>query len=185
VVYEDTRGDASRLTVVSDAGINIAPGIREKLQIVKNAVSVAHNLGIRKPRVALLSGSERIHPDAQSTIDAVALVKMCQQGSVENCIVDGPFALDNAISASSAKFKGIESPVAGRADVLIVPNLEAGNIFAKALQYYAHKLLIHVAIGAKVPVLIPSRTAPADGKLGSIALATLVHNSGKQAVKKK
>ena len=92
---------------------------------------MAHRLGIRRPKVALLSGSERVHPDFQSTIDAVALVKMCQDGAVEDCVVDGPFALDNAIDMASARQKGIESPVAGNADILIVPNLEAGNIFAR------------------------------------------------------
>lgn len=173
-VYEDrdTRGD--RLVVMSDGGINIAPDIREKLQIIRNAVFVAHRLGIPRPRVALLSGSERVHPDFRSTIDAVALVRLCQQGEVENCVVDGPFALDNAIDTASARAKGIESPVAGHADVLIMPSLEAGNIYGKALQYYGDKVLAHVAVGAKVPILIPSRTAPARGKLASMALAVLL-----------
>jgi len=111
---------------------------------------VAHRLGIRSPKVALLSGSEKVHPDFQSTIDAVALVKMCQDGAVERCVVDGPFALDNVIDMASARAKGIESPVAGSADILIMPNLEAGNIFCKGLQYYAGRLLIHVGMGAKV-----------------------------------
>jgi phosphate butyryltransferase len=173
-VYEDTRGAEPRLVLVSDGGINISPGIRQKLEIIKNAVNVAHRLGIRRPKVALLSGSEKVHPDFQSTIDAVALVKMCQEGAVTDCIVDGPFALDNAIDSVSAKQKGIESPVAGSADVLIVPNLEAGNIFCKGLQYYGNKMLIHVAVGAKVPILIDSRTATAPEKMRSIALATLM-----------
>ena len=129
-VYEDV-GPNARLVLVSDGGVNISPGIRQKLEIIRNAVKVAHRLGIKSPKVALLSGSEKVHPDFQSTIDAVALVKMCQDGAVEGCMVDGPFALDNAIDMDSARMKGIESPVAGSADILIMPNLEAGNIFCK------------------------------------------------------
>ncbi len=172
-VYEDVRSDA-RLVLVSDGGVNISPGIRQKLEIIRNAVKVAHRLGIRYPKVALLSGSEKVHPDFASTIDAVALVKMCHDGDVEGCVVDGPFALDNAIDMASARVKGIESPVAGSADILIMPNLEAGNIFGKCLQYYAGRLLIHVGMGAKVPILIDSRTARAEEKLHSIALAKLM-----------
>jgi len=180
-VYEDTRRRGGHLMVMSDGGINIAPGIREKLEIIRNAVTVARRLGIRRPKVALLSGSERVHPDFQSTIDAVALVKMCQQGEAGDCVVDGPFALDNAIDAVSARAKGIESPVAGRADVLIMPSLEACNIFGKGLQYYAGLELAHVAMGAKAPLLIPSRTAHAKTKLYSLALAVLVCSQKKKA----
>lgn len=173
-VYQDESEKKTRLVLVSDGGINISPGIRQKIEIINNAVAVAHRLGMKRPKVALLSGSEKVHPDFQSTIDAVALVKMCQDGAVRDCVVDGPFALDNAIDMDAAKQKGIESPVAGSADILIVPNLEAGNIFCKGLQYYGNKLLIHVAIGAKAPILIDSRTATAQEKMHSIALATLM-----------
>jgi phosphate butyryltransferase len=172
-VYEDTRFEP-RLVLVSDGGVNISPGIKQKLDIIRNAVAVANQLGIGYPRVALLSGSEKVHPDFQSTIDAVALVKMCQDGAVEGCVVDGPFALDNAIDLASAQAKGIESPVAGSADILIMPSLEAGNIFCKGLQYYAGRMLIHVGMGAKAPILIDSRTATAREKLHSIALAKLM-----------
>lgn len=173
-VYEDVRRPGCQLVLVSDGGINIAPNIKQKLEIIRNAVEVAHRLGIKNPKVALLSGSERVHPDFQSTIDATALVKMCQYGDVQGCVVDGPFGLDNAIDMASARAKGIESPVGGAAEVLIVPNLETGNIFCKGLQYYADKILAHVAVGAKAPILIDSRTAPAEAKLASIALAVLM-----------
>lgn len=178
-LYEDGRRQGCHLVIVSDGGINISPNIRQKLEIIRNAVKVAHALGIKSPRVALLSGSEKVHPDFQSTIDAVALVRMCQDGALDRCVVDGPFALDNAIDISSARLKGIESPVAGNADILIVPNLEAGNIFCKGLQYYGNKMLIHVAVGAKVPILIDSRTAKADEKLHSIALAKIMREVDK------
>lgn len=179
-LYEDSSRQGCRFVLVSDGGINISPGIRQKIEIIRNAVSVAHALGIKSPRVALLSGSEKVHPDFQSTIDAVALVKMCQDGAVDRCVVDGPFALDNAIDAGSARLKGIESPVAGNADILIMPNLEAGNIFCKCLQYYGDRMLIHVAVGAKVPILIDSRTAKADEKLHSIALAKIMLLASKE-----
>ncbi|MEW5736744.1 MAG: phosphate acyltransferase [Thermodesulfobacteriota bacterium] len=172
-IYEDARVEA-RLVLVSDGGVNISPGIKEKLKIIENAVAVAHRLGIGSPKVALLSGAEKVHPDFKSTIDAVALVKICQDGAVPGCVVDGPFALDNAIDAASARKKGIESPVAGRADILIVPTLEAGNIFSKGLQYYAGRMLIHVGMGAKVPILIDSRSATANEKMHSLALAKLL-----------
>jgi len=178
-IYEDVRSDA-RLVLVSDGGVNISPGIRQKLEIIRNAVAVAHRLGIKIPRVALLSGSEKVHPDFQSTIDAVALVKMCQDGAAEDCVVDGPFALDNAIDMDSARLKGVESPVAGNADILIMPNLEAGNIFCKGLQYYAGRMLIHVGMGAKAPILIDSRTAKAKEKLHSIALAKFMCTGSSQ-----
>ncbi|MBN1690550.1 MAG: hypothetical protein JW901_05975 [Dehalococcoidia bacterium] len=173
-LYEDERRQGCKFVLVSDGGINITPGIKQKLAIIRNAVSVAQSLGISRPMVALLSGSEKVHAGFQSTIDAVALVKMCQDGALEGCVVDGPFALDNAIDAESARAKGIESPVAVNADILIVPDLEAGNIFCKGLQYYGNRMLIHVAVGAGVPILIDSRTAKADEKLHSMALAKIV-----------
>lgn len=173
-VYEDDRRPGCQLVLVSDGGINIAPNIKQKLEIIRNAVEVAHRLGIKNPKVALLSGSEKVHPDFQSTIDAIAIVKMCQYGEIQDCVVDGPFGLDNAIDMAAARAKGIESPVGGAAEVLIVPNLETGNIFCKGLQYYADKTLAHVAVGAKAPILIDSRTAPAGAKLASIALAVLM-----------
>ncbi len=179
VLYEDDRRQGCKFVLVSDGGINISPGIRQKLDIIRNAISVAHSLGINRPRVALLSGSEKVHADFQSTIDAVALVRMCQDGAVDDCVVDGPFALDNAIDPESARLKGIESPVAGKADILIVPNLESGNIFCKGLQYYGNRMLIHVAVGAKVPMLIDSRTAKAEEKLHSVALAKIMYERGK------
>ena len=173
-VFEDPRASQSKIMLATDGGINIRPGIKEKILIIKNAVAVAHRLGFKLPRVALLSASEKVHPDLQSSIDAVAITKICQDTDMPDCIVDGPFALDNVVDMASAKEKGIESPVAGRADILVMPNMEAGNIFGKCLQYFAGGELAHVAIGAKVPILIPSRTAKTATKLSSMALAVLM-----------
>lgn len=174
IVFEDDLGPAPRLVLCSDGGVNIAPNLKQKISIVRNAVSVAHRLGIPRPKVALLSGVERVTPDMASTIDAVALTKMASYGDViTGCIVDGPFALDNAISPAAARIKGIESPVAGVADVLVVPTLENGNILGKTLMYYANKTLAHVIVGASVPILICSRADTVQAKLSSIALGAL------------
>lgn len=179
LVFEDDRDGEPRLVLCSDGGVNIAPNLKQKVQIVRNAVWVAHRLGIERPKVALLSGVERVTPDMASTIDAVALAKMASYGDViTGCIVDGPFALDNAISLEAARIKGIESPVAGAADVLIVPSLENGNILGKTLMYYAGKTLAHVIVGACVPVLICSRADTVEAKLSSIALGALCAEGG-------
>jgi len=173
-VFEDNRNNKEKLMIVTDGGINIKPGIKEKISIIKKAVSVAHKIGYKIPKVGLLSASEKIHPDVQSTIDAVAIAKIFQMDHISDCIVDGPFALDNVVDLKSALGKGIESPIAGDADILIMPNMEAGNIFGKCLVYFAGKELAHVALGAKAPILIPSRTAHVETKLSSIALAILM-----------
>ncbi len=173
IVFEDEREGRRRLVLCSDGGVNISPGLKQKVQIVRNAVQVAHEIGISMPKVAILSGYEKVIPDMSSTIDAVALVKMASYGDIPGCVVDGPFALDNAISPEAARIKGIESPVAGVADVLIVPSLETGNIFGKSLMYYANKILAHVIMGARVPVLICSRADSVEAKLSSIALGVV------------
>jgi phosphate butyryltransferase len=122
---------------------------------------------------------EKVQPEVQSTVDAVALAKICSYGEIPDCVVDGPFALDNAISKEAARVKKIESPVAGAADVLIMPGLEAGNIFGKALVYYAGKDLAHVIVGAKVPILISSRSDPPRARLASIAMGVLLSTANK------
>ena len=173
-IFEEVRDGQKRITLASDGGVNIAPGLKEKLGIIRNAVSVAHALGMRVPKVALLSGVEKVQPEMQSTIDAVALAKISSYGEIPGCVVDGPFALDNAVSMEAAKIKNVESPVAGAADILIMPDLESGNIFGKALVYYGGKHLAHVIVGAKVPILISSRSDPPEARIASIALGVLI-----------
>ena len=178
-IFEDAREGRCSLTLASDGGVNVAPTLKEKIGIIRNAVTVAHALGIQNPRVAILSGVEKVQPEVQSTVDAVALAKICSYGEIPDCVVDGPFALDNAISKEAARVKKIESPVAGAADVLIMPGLEAGNIFGKALVYYAGKDLAHVIVGAKVPILISSRSDPPRARLASIAMGVLLSTANK------
>jgi len=173
-LFEDRRQGVRKIMVASDGGVNVAPDLKEKISIIRNAVAVAHALGIRVPRVAVLSGVEKVQPEVRSTVDALALAKICSYGEVPDCIVDGPFALDNAVSPEAARVKKVESPVAGNADILIMPDLEAGNIFGKSLVYYAGKDLAHVIVGARVPILISSRSDPPAARLASIALGVLM-----------
>lgn len=176
-IFEEGRDGRRSITLASDGGVNVAPDLKAKIGIIKNAVTVAHVLGIKVPKVAILSGVEKVQPEVQSTVDALALAKICSYGEIPGCIVDGPFALDNAISAEAARIKKVESPVAGSADILIMPDLEAGNIFGKALVHYGGKNLAHVIVGAKVPILISSRSDPPAARLASIALGVLLSSS--------
>lgn len=159
-----------RITLMTDGGIILYPGIKEKIAIINNAVKVAHCLDCPIPKVAMLCAVEVVNPKMPPTVDASIIAQMSKRGQIKDCIVDGPFALDNAIDKEAAKIKGVDSPVAGAADVLIVPTIEAGNIFGKALTYYAKVQVAHVVMGAKVPILITSRADDSITKLHSIAL---------------
>lgn len=162
-----------RLTLMSDGGVILYPEFKEKVAIIENAVAVAHHLENSNPKVAILCAVETPNIKMPPTLDAALLAQMNKRNQIQDCLVDGPFALDNAISETAAKIKGIESPVAGDADVLIMPNIEAGNIFGKALTYYAHLRVAHVVMGAKAPILITSRADTAEVKLHSIALGII------------
>jgi len=159
-----------RLTLMSDGGIVLNPGVKEKVALINNAVKVGHALGNSKPKVALLSAVEVVNPKIQSTVDAAEITEMNAKGEITGCIVEGPLALDIAISAKSAAIKGINTPVAGKADILIVPNIESGNIFGKALTYYAELQVAHVVMGTEVPVLITSRADDAITKLHHVSV---------------
>jgi phosphate acetyltransferase len=143
--------------LVTDAAINIAPTLEEKADIVRNAIELAHALGVAQPRVALLSAVETATPRLASTLDAAALCKMAERGQISGALLDGPLAFDNAISAEAARIKGIVSSVAGQADILVVPDLEAGNMLAKQLEYLAGASSCGVVLGARVPIALTSR----------------------------
>ncbi|WP_036255369.1 bifunctional enoyl-CoA hydratase/phosphate acetyltransferase [Methylocapsa acidiphila] len=162
-----------QLVLVTDAAINIAPTLEEKVDIVQNAIDLALALGIARPKVGVLSAVETVNPKIQSTLDAAALSKMSERGQIRGGVVDGPLAMDNAISLSAAKTKGLTSLVAGQADILIAPNLEAGNILAKELTYAAQAEGAGLVIGAKVPVLLTSRADDEASRLFSCAVAVL------------
>jgi len=172
-VFEDRRRKNPKLVLMSDGGVNIKPDVNTLVAIIDNAVEVAHKLGIETPKVALLAAVETINPDMEETINAGMISKMNQRGQIKGCIVDGPLALDNAVSEFAVKKKGIVSPVAGKADILIVPNIAAGNIFGKGLTYYANYRVGHILLGTKAPVIMPSRADKSEVKLNCIALSIL------------
>lgn len=171
-IYEIQGFD--RLILVADVGIVVAPDLAQKKQILENAADVARALQIKEPGVALLSFVEFVDPAIPATVDAAALAKMGDRGQIKGVIIDGPLALDNAVSLEAAAHKGIVSPVAGRADILIMPDLCSGNIFAKSLLYIAHARSAGVVVGARVPIVLTSRSDPAESKLNSIAVARLM-----------
>ncbi len=163
--------------ILTDAAVNIAPTLEDKIDIVQNAIDLARALNI-EPRVAILSAVETVNPKIQSTLDAAALAKMADRGQITGGIVDGPFAFDNAINAEAARIKGIKSPVAGRANILVVPDLESGNMLAKNLTFMAEADAAGIVLGAKVPVILTSRADGVRVRLASAALAALfVHHT--------
>ena len=161
------------LLLVSDAAINILPSLETKVDIVQNAINMALALGISQPRVGILSAVETVPPKIPSTLDAAILSKMAERGQIKGGIVDGPLAMDNAVDLEAARTKGIASLVAGRADVLIVPNLEAGNMLAKELTFIAHADAAGLVLGARVPIILTSRADDEKSRLASCALAQL------------
>lgn len=163
-----------RLIFISDAGVVVAPTLEQKVQIVQNAIDVAHAMGISLPRVAVLAATEVVNPKIPSTLDAANLSKMADRGQIQGGLVDGPLALDNAISPESVRIKGIKSEVAGYADILIAPDIEAGNVLAKAITYFAQGKMAGVVVGARCPLILPSRSDTREAKLVSLALGVML-----------
>ena len=166
-----------KLFYITDAGMNIAPDLEHKKQIIENVVKVAHSLGNIEPKVAILAAVEKVNPKMQATLDAEALVKMNLSGEIKDCILGGPFALDNAVSLEAAKHKGINHPVAGKADILLVPSIEAGNILYKSIVYFAKGKSSGIVIGSKVPIIVTSRADSDIAKLNSISIGALIAGS--------
>jgi phosphotransacetylase len=164
--------------LLSDAVVAIAPTLEQKAVICRNAIAVAHVLGISVPKVAILSAIEDVEPAVRSTLDAAALCKMADRGQIAGAVLDGPLAMDNAISASAAATKGISSPVAGDADILIAPNLEAGNILYKSLTYLAGADAAGLIVGASVPIILASRADSVRTQIASAALASVFATAG-------
>ena len=160
--------------LITDAAINIEPTLEEKVDIVQNAIELAQIMGIVEPKVAILSAVETVTSKLRSTIDAAALCKMADRGQIKGGILDGPLAFDNAISILAAKTKGINSAVAGNADILVVPDLESGNMVAKQLEYLADAVLAGVVVGTKVPIVLTSRADTAEARAASCAIAQLM-----------
>jgi phosphate acetyltransferase len=168
---------------ITDAAINIAPTLEDKMHIAQNVIDLLHVLGVDEPKVAILSAVETINSKIPSTLDAAALCKMADRGQITGALLDGPLAFDNAISVEAAKTKKITSPVAGKADVLLVPDLEAGNMLAKQLQYLAGADAAGIVLGARVPIVLTSRADSVRTRLASIAVMKLIAHSRRTASK--
>ena len=167
-----------RLIYLSDSGVMIYPDVYQKLEIIKNVVAVAKLFGLELPKVAILAASDTVHPRIPASIDALALTKMAEQGWVEDAVVDGPLGLELAVSPDAARLEESDSPIAGMADVLIVPSVEAGNIVAKGLLYFAHARMAGLVVGAQVPVIISSRADTAETRYLSLAMAVVLADQG-------
>jgi phosphate butyryltransferase len=174
VVFEYGSGTERRLVMITDGGVVTTPDLKVKRELIINAVEVAHALGNTLPKVAVLSATEFVNPTLASTLDAAALSKMCERGQIPGCLVDGPLALDNAMSPEAAAEKGLRSPVAGHADILVGHSIEVSNSLAKGATYFAGLKLAHVIVGATVPVLISSRADKSEARLLSMALGVLM-----------
>jgi phosphate acetyltransferase len=166
-----------RMLLITDAALNIYPDLEEKRDIMQNAIDLARVLGIETPRVAILSAVETVNPKIHSTLEAAALCKMADRGQISGGLVDGPLAFDNAVSLESAHTKGIVSPVAGQADILVVPDLESGNMLAKQLEYLADAQTSGIVLGACVPIILTSRADSPLAHIVSCALALLLARS--------
>lgn len=163
-----------RLFFVTDAAMNLSPDLKGKKQIIENSCIVANALDIDEPKVAVICAKEKVNPKMQDTVDAKDLEDMCRNGEIKGCIVGGPFALDNAVSEEAAKHKGMDHPIAGKADILLAPDIEAGNILYKSLVFFSNTKNAGVIVGAKAPIILTSRADSEETKLNSIALGVLM-----------
>ena len=169
--------------IITDAAINIAPTLEEKVDILQNAIDLGHAMGMTEVRVAVLSAMETVNPKVPSTVEAAALCKMMERHQLTGALIDGPLALDNAISLEAARIKKIDSPVAGRANVLLVPDLEAGNMLAKSLSFLAGADAAGIVLGARVPVILTSRADSVLTRLASCAVAAMVAKARRDQLK--
>jgi phosphate butyryltransferase len=162
-----------KLIAVTDVAMNIAPNLSDKIQIVNNSVEYLHKMGIGKPKVAVLGAIEMVNESMQATLDAALLSKMNQRDQIQNCLIDGPLAFDNAVSFESAKHKGIKSEVAGDTDLLLMPDIEVGNVLYKTLVFFAKAKVASLILGAAAPIVLTSRSDSEESKLHSILLAAI------------
>jgi phosphate acetyltransferase len=166
--------------LITDAALNIRPTLEEKSDIIQNAINLSHVLGTAKPNVAILSAVETVNTKMQSTLDAAALCKMADRGQITGGVLDGPLAFDNAVSMEAVRIKGITSTVAGNADILMVPDLESGNMLAKQLEYLAGATACGVVLGARVPIALTSRADGPNARVASAALALLLAHRNRE-----
>lgn len=173
LLYEDTLAGRRRLVGITDGGLNVLPNLEQKKQIVENAIEVMRAIGLARPKLAIMSATEAVSESLPSSVDARTLAEIGERGDFGDIDICGPLALDCALLESAAQAKGITHPVAGHADCMVVPNIEAGNLLGKSVKYLGGSACAHVVVGARVPILIPSRVESADDKINSIALGVI------------
>jgi len=171
-----------KVLLITDAAINIAPTLEEKVDICQNAIDLAISLGLRRPKVAILAAVETVNSKMPATLDAAALCKMAERGQITGALLDGPLAFDNAISKEAARIKGIPSEVAGDADILLVPDLQSGNMLAKQLSFLANADSAGIVLGARVPIILTSRADSVRARIASCGVAMLAAHAARQAV---
>ena len=173
LLYEDKLAGHLRLVGITDGGLNVLPNLEQKKQIIQNVIEVMRCLGLARPKIAIMSATEAVSDSVPSSVDAKALTEMGEAGQFGKADVFGPLALDCALLESAAQAKGMKHPVAGHADCMVVPNIESGNLLGKSVKYLGGSQCAHVVVGAKVPILIPSRVESVDDKVNSIALGVI------------
>jgi len=173
MIAENPGPNYTGLLGITDGGLNILPDLNQKKQIIENAVKVYHKLGYEKPKVGIMAAVETIKDSMPATVDAGALTEMNKKGEIVGCEIYGPLALDIAVSPEAAQHKGVINPVAGLAQIMVVPNIESGNLLGKAFTYYLHLTVAHVVMGARIPILIPSRNESDEDKIHSVALGVI------------
>ncbi len=178
LIVENPADNYKGLLGMSDGGLNILPNLKQKKEMIENGVKVFHKLGYNTPNVGIMTAVEKVKDSMPSTIDAKALTEMNEKGEISGCNVYGPLALDIAVSREAAEHKGITNPVAGMVHIMIVPNVESGNLLGKSFTYYLKIPVAHVVMGAKIPILIPSRNESEVDKLYSVALGVIISNNG-------
>jgi len=171
-----------KVLLITDAAINIAPTLEEKVDICQNAINLAISLGLRRPKVAILAAVETVNSKMSATLDAAALCKMAERGQITGAILDGPLAFDNAISKDAARIKGIPSDVAGDPDILLVPDLQSGNMLAKQLSFLANADSAGIVLGARVPIILTSRADSVRARIASCGVAMLAAHAARQAL---
>jgi phosphate butyryltransferase len=174
MVLENPLDNYEGLLGITDGGLNILPDLNQKKQIIENGVNMYHKLGYETPKVGIMAAVETVKEAMPATLDARKLTEMNEKGEITGCDVYGPLALDLAVSSEAARHKGIEHPVAGMVQLMVAPNIEAGNLLAKAFTYYMHIPVAHVVMGAKIPILIPSRNESEQDKIHSVALGAII-----------
>ena len=167
----------SGILMITDGAVNVMPSVETKIDIINNAIELAHSLNITKPRVALLSGTETPIPSMPSSLEAAKIVKLMAEDNEQKAFIHGPFAFDNAISTEAARDKGLSGPVAGKADILVVPNIETGNSLFKMMVYFMSAIAAGIVLGGKVPIMLTSRSDPPEARVASAALANIVGNA--------